>query len=746
MSSILNLIFLMTLLTSSAFSQVNTQLRYEGYLELSGNPVNLPGQTFTVAVKIPACMSTLGLPVWSSAGMTDIVNGNFVLQPSFPAAAFSSAINPANNATFGCSATDVRVLEIIWNGETFVVELADAARANFAATSANSLAIGGVNIMPTLTCSSNQLLKFVSVNSRFECQPLVATDIPALVAAQIPALVGDVTGLIDSTVVQRIQTTPVSSATPTTNQVLKFNGTTWSPSADNDGSALSLSGDLSGSPVSAQVVGLRSRPISTTFPATGSVLRFDGTSWTPASTLPVGSGGTGVTSFTSNRLVSAGPSGNNLQSFGCSAGQVLEFNGTGEPICSGTNGPTQLGRFSSDGSFVVPSGGLRSSYMPGSLSTSVTPNLFYFTATPIVSGQTFKNLMLEYYLAGTAPVADSIVLHLKNDNNTSAFVSKSAGLVVESNASGSSGTIAEGRGVEAALTAYGGQITNAIGVQSSVQNSTGTIITGTAFEAAVNGNMTTAYGLRIGTFTGAITNKWGIHQSDVTLRNFFNGNVGIGVSNPTVKLDVTDTNTATSAIIVPRAAAFTGTPVNGMVRYNSASNLFEFRQNGSWVNYTLVSDGRLKTNVEPLTNGLNIVNQLNPVFYDWDKSNPRTASFENKHQVGFIAQEVEKVIPEVVNHGEDGYRSIEYGKMIAIVVDAIKSLHKRIIDIEDRQTTISNAVASVKADTASKAKTETALAEKDIKIKQLERQNTVLKARLDQHETEIAEIRKKLGF
>jgi hypothetical protein len=134
----------------------------------------------------------------------------------------------------------------------------------------------------------------------------------------------------------------------------------------------------------------------------------------------------------------------------------------------------------------------------------------------------------------------------------------------------------------------------------------------------------------------------------------------VGTTSPAAKLDVADTGTTTSAIIVPRAGNFTGTTVNGMIRYNTTSTLFEFYQNGAWVNYTTVSDGRLKTNVEPVTQGHDIVNQLNPVFYDWDRSNPKATSFEDKHQVGFIAQEVEKVLPEVVNKGEDGYRSLEY--------------------------------------------------------------------------------------
>ncbi|AFY00768.1 tail fiber domain-containing protein [Bdellovibrio bacteriovorus] len=170
---------------------------------------------------------------------------------------------------------------------------------------------------------------------------------------------------------------------------------------------------------------------------------------------------------------------------------------------------------------------------------------------------------------------------------------------------------------------------------------------------------------------------YGDRQIDFTA----SGRVGVGTSStPAARLDVIDTGTTTSAIIVPRAPAFTGTTVNGMVRYNSTSNLFEFYQNGSWVNYTTVSDARLKTNITPVTQGLDIVTRLRPVFYDWDKTNNRTKSFDQKHQIGFVAQEVEKVIPEVVDIGEDSYRSVQYGKIVSVAVAAIKELYSKFLE------------------------------------------------------------------
>ena len=66
--------------------------------------------------------------------------------------------------------------------------------------------------------------------------------------------------------------------------------------------------------------------------------------------------------------------------------------------------------------------------------------------------------------------------------------------------------------------------------------------------------------------------------------------------------------------------------------------------------------------------------KMNPVYYDWDQSNARARTYGTKHQVGFIAQELEQVLPEVVNKGEDTYRTVEYGQIAAIAIAAIKDL------------------------------------------------------------------------
>jgi hypothetical protein len=173
-------------------------------------------------------------------------------------------------------------------------------------------------------------------------------------------------------------------------------------------------------------------------------------------------------------------------------------------------------------------------------------------------------------------------------------------------------------------------------------------------------------------------------NSTERMRIIGSGNVGIGTTAPAAGLDIATVTTA-SAIIVPRdTTANRPTAVNGMIRYNTTTNLFEYYQNAAWVNYTVSSDARLKTHVEPIANGLGIVQQLNPVFFDWDQNNPRAQSYGTKHQVGFLAQEVEMVLPEVVDKGGDSYRTMDYSKITAVLVAAVKEMYDYVLGVNDR--------------------------------------------------------------
>jgi hypothetical protein len=92
--------------------------------------------------------------------------------------------------------------------------------------------------------------------------------------------------------------------------------------------------------------------------------------------------------------------------------------------------------------------------------------------------------------------------------------------------------------------------------------------------------------------SGDYSSFFAIYTSDAAqtiserMRVTSSGNVGVGTTSPAALLDVYGTGTQ-SSILIPRdtTANRPGTGLNGMIRYNTASNAFEFYQNGAWVNY-----------------------------------------------------------------------------------------------------------------------------------------------------------------
>jgi hypothetical protein len=95
-----------------------------------------------------------------------------------------------------------------------------------------------------------------------------------------------------------------------------------------------------------------------------------------------------------------------------------------------------------------------------------------------------------------------------------------------------------------------------------------------------------------------------------------------------------------------------------------------------------VSDGRLKKNVVELSAMLDpiaTVGRLRPVAFHWDTDNKRVADFGYGQELGFIAQEVAPVVPQVVRGNKDGYLSMDYDKLVPILVSAIQQLNDRVV-------------------------------------------------------------------
>ena len=95
------------------------------------------------------------------------------------------------------------------------------------------------------------------------------------------------------------------------------------------------------------------------------------------------------------------------------------------------------------------------------------------------------------------------------------------------------------------------------------------------------------------------------------------------------------------------------------------------------------SDERFKKNINTVDNAISMVQELRGVTYDFRTEEFADKNFPKYNQLGFIAQEVEAVIPQVVRTDSEGYKAVDYAKITALLTQAIKEQQ----DIIDAQQT-----------------------------------------------------------
>jgi len=208
------------------------------------------------------------------------------------------------------------------------------------------------------------------------------------------------------------------------------------------------------------------------------------------------------------------------------------------------------------------------------------------------------------------------------------------------------------------------------------------------------------------------------------------GNIGIGTTSPTQKLDVRTTSgtaiygasTTASAIygihgyiavdrdggaavygeatgsltdaVKAKASGSGGTGVvaqavgtNG-VGVDSSGIAYDFYAHGPGIDYGSASSIRWKNNITQIDNALYKVLEMRGVYFDWDKEHG------GEHDIGMIAEEVGKVLPEVVSYESNGKyaKGIDYSRLTPLLIEAVKelktendALKKRVDTLEKKQ-------------------------------------------------------------
>lgn len=165
-----------------------------------------------------------------------------------------------------------------------------------------------------------------------------------------------------------------------------------------------------------------------------------------------------------------------------------------------------------------------------------------------------------------------------------------------------------------------------------------------------------------------------------------NGYVGINTSSPLSPLHVNGgvtiigshpdfwslpTDAGVDALVID-------TTSNG-ARYflrNNGTHIFSNAVTGfSWTSW---SDIRFKKNIEKISGVSEKIEKIDAVKFDWNIEKFPKKGFPKGRQIGLIAQDVEKEFPELVTTDSEGYKSVSYEKLTAVLLEAIKEQRKEI--------------------------------------------------------------------
>jgi hypothetical protein len=186
------------------------------------------------------------------------------------------------------------------------------------------------------------------------------------------------------------------------------------------------------------------------------------------------------------------------------------------------------------------------------------------------------------------------------------------------------------------------------------------------------------------------------------MAGYSEGGIGIEIVTRTTT-DTTGTSTSTQGplnIVCQKAngqsiQAIPADKIMVTIR-NSGDTRFIFNSNGtayaddSWSTF---SDERLKKDIEDIPYGLDEINKLQPKIFtkhsgDFDDDGNVVLEDNGKRKIGFIAQEIKEVVPEMItNPNEDlteGFYALDDGKLTSVLVKAVQELSAKVEQLENK--------------------------------------------------------------
>ena len=140
------------------------------------------------------------------------------------------------------------------------------------------------------------------------------------------------------------------------------------------------------------------------------------------------------------------------------------------------------------------------------------------------------------------------------------------------------------------------------------------------------------------------------------------------------------TDTASGAITFSNSTASTSKTTGAVIVTGGVGISGALNVGGDVVAFAS-SDERLKDNIIPIRNPNEKIKQIGGYTFDW---NDKHEIFKGKKDIGVVAQEIEKVLPEIVETKDNGFKAVNYEKIVALLIESNKELIKRVEELESK--------------------------------------------------------------
>jgi len=145
--------------------------------------------------------------------------------------------------------------------------------------------------------------------------------------------------------------------------------------------------------------------------------------------------------------------------------------------------------------------------------------------------------------------------------------------------------------------------------------------------------------------------------------------------------DVTSVgNTTSTSISITNSTAATDKTTGALVVTGGIGTSGDIFAGGDVVAYAS-SDIRLKDNLELISNPLQKINQIGGYSFVW---NEEKQDIYKGTDYGVIAQEIEEILPELVDTRENGYKAVKYDKLVSLLIEGIKDLSKQVEELKEK--------------------------------------------------------------